>query len=88
MTQIFKRAVAGLGTHALVVGVGHCPDAKPGRGVRKELRTVQNLPSAADGAKLMCDWLIANCQTGSPLLSHRLKSLLPTRRTNRTDMHG
>ena len=70
MTQIFKRAVAGSGTHALVVGVGHYPDAKPGRGVRKELRTVQDLPSAADSAKLMCDWLIANCdRLAAPLAS-------------------
>lgn len=60
MTAIFSRPVAGPATHAFVIGVGGYPDAKPDRGVKKGLRTVKDLPSAADSAKLMCDWLIAN----------------------------
>lgn len=60
MTQVFKRNVAGPATHAFLLGVGAYPDAKPGRGVRRDLRTVQDLPSAADSAKFMHDWLIEN----------------------------
>jgi hypothetical protein len=70
MAQLYKRSVDGSGTHAFVIGVGSYPDAKPGRGVRADLRTVQDLPSAADSAKLMCDWLIANADAlAAPLAS-------------------
>jgi hypothetical protein len=70
MTQIYNQQHAGRGTHALVIGVGHYPDAKPGRGARKDLRTVPDLPSAADSAKLMCDWLMKNRdELAAPLAS-------------------
>nr|WP_294815930.1 hypothetical protein [uncultured Sphingomonas sp.] len=42
------------------MGVGDYPYAKPGQGAKVELENVNDLPSAADGAKLICDWLIAN----------------------------
>jgi hypothetical protein len=63
MTQIFGHAQAGgvkKATHAFVIGVGDYPYAKPDRGAKDELSGVRDLPSAADSAKLMCDWLIAN----------------------------
>lgn len=61
MAQIFyERNVVGPATHAFVIGVGDYPSAKPGKGAISELRTVRDLPSAADSAKLMCDWLIEN----------------------------
>jgi hypothetical protein len=63
MTQIFGPDEAGgvkKATHAFVIGVGDYPYAKPEMGEKDELRIVRDLPSAADSAKLMCDWLIAN----------------------------
>ncbi|WP_373928461.1 hypothetical protein QTN93_15095 [Sphingomonas aerolata] len=63
MTQIFGPAQAGgvqKATHAFVIGVGDYPYAKPEMGKEEKLRGVRDLPSAADSAKLMCDWLIAN----------------------------
>ncbi len=60
MTVIFERQVAGSATHALVIGVGGYPEAKPGRGIDPDLRAVPDIPSAADSAKLMCSWLLSN----------------------------
>lgn len=59
MTLIFERAPdpAKPATHAFVIGVGAYPDAKPGKGVNKDLRAVPDVASAADSAKRMCDWL-------------------------------
>lgn len=45
-------------THAFVIGVGNYPHAQ--LGVQDNLRNVRNLPSAADSAKRMCDWLLSN----------------------------
>lgn len=63
MTTIFARREAERrpkATHAFVIGVGDYPHAKQGQGTNPALRQVRDLPSAADGAKLMCDWLIQN----------------------------
>ncbi|MEP9359536.1 hypothetical protein [Sphingomonas sp. KR3-1] len=61
MTQIFSRPpIQGPMTHAFIIGVGNYPHAKPGQGAKAELRTTKDLPSAADSAKFMCDWLIDN----------------------------
>lgn len=58
MTLLFNREVAGPATHAFVVGVGNFPHAATGD--NPDLVDVPNLPSAADSAKLMCEWLLAN----------------------------
>lgn len=60
MTTIFERAVAAPATHAFVIGVGSYPHAKPGQGIDAALRNVPDITSAADGARLMCDWLLSN----------------------------
>ncbi|KVZ93795.1 MULTISPECIES: caspase family protein [Burkholderia cepacia complex] len=60
MPLMLDRPVKGPKTHAFVIGVGNYPDAKANRGVLDILRGVPNLPSAADSAKLMCDWLLGN----------------------------
>jgi hypothetical protein len=60
MSLIFQRHVEGPKTHALVIGVGNYPHAKPGQGAHPFLRQVADLPSAADSAKLICDWLLVN----------------------------
>jgi hypothetical protein len=63
VTQIFpsdEAARAKKATHAFIIGVGDYPDAKLDGGTDPDLRGVRDLPSAADSAKLMCDWLIAN----------------------------
>jgi Caspase domain len=60
MPLLLDRAVQGQKTHAFVLGVGKYPHAKAGRGVQDKLRRVPDLPSAADSAKLICDWLISN----------------------------
>lgn len=57
MPMLINRAVQGSKTHALVIGVGSYPYAKPGEGIQENLRNVPDLPSAADSAKLVCDWL-------------------------------
>lgn len=68
MTLLFQRAVAGAATHAFVVGVGNFPYAAGGS--VPFLQDVPNLPSAADSAKMMCDWLLANCDNlAAPLAS-------------------
>lgn len=60
MTLLIDRHIDGPKTHAFIIGVGNYPHAKAGRGVQENLRRVPNLPSAADSAKLMCDWLLDN----------------------------
>lgn len=60
MTLLIDRPLVGPKTHAFVIGVGDYPYAKENEGVQENLRGVNNLPSAADSAKLMCDWLIEN----------------------------
>ncbi|WP_157650641.1 caspase family protein [Burkholderia ubonensis] len=60
MPLLLDRPVEGPRTHAFVIGVGQYPHAKAGRGVLDILGKVPDLPSAADSAKLMCDWLLDN----------------------------
>lgn len=60
MTLLLDRTIPGPKTHAFVIGVGSYPHAKLQRGVQESLRRVPDLPSAADSAKLMCDWLLSN----------------------------
>jgi len=60
MPLLLDRPVQGRKTHAFVIGVGNYPHAKAGRGVQEKLRRVPDLTSAADSAKLMCDWLLEN----------------------------
>lgn len=73
MTLILERPVQGPATHAFVIGVGSYPDAKPGKGAKPELRMVSDIASAADGAKLMSDWLIENQdRLAAPLASLEL----------------
>lgn len=61
MTLIFERKdIAGPRTHAFVIGVGSYPYAKQNNGQLKELRNVADLPSAADSAKFMCNWLLTH----------------------------
>jgi hypothetical protein len=70
MTLLWKQARAGPATHAFVIGVGAYPWCKPGKGVQPELRKVADVPSAADSAKLMCDWLIEHKdELSAPLAS-------------------
>jgi hypothetical protein len=67
MTLLFKNSrIDGPCTHAFVIGVGDYPEAKPRRGQLKELQDVADLPSAADSAKFICDWLM---RKGSGLAS-------------------
>lgn len=58
MTLLMERAVAGPATHAFVIGVGGYPFAKPGKGGGQLLEGVADVPSAANSAKLMVDWLL------------------------------
>lgn len=58
MTVLFTRQIDGPAMHAFVVGVGNFPYAAQGQ--TPALFNVPNVPSAADSAKLMCDWLLAN----------------------------
>lgn len=61
MTLLVNRDVDGPRTHAFVLGVGSYPAAKAGvGGVLQSLQKVPDLPSAADSAKLVTDWLIEN----------------------------
>ncbi|MHC8400304.1 hypothetical protein ACYZTX_12695 [Pseudomonas sp. MDT1-17] len=57
---LLDRPIQGPKTHAFIIGVGNYPHARAGHGVQDNLRRVPNLPSAADSAKLMCDWLLEN----------------------------
>ncbi|PLK23539.1 hypothetical protein C0V72_09075 [Porphyrobacter sp. TH134] len=84
MARIFERAIDGPATHAFLVGVGDYPFAKPGKGKLPELRAVRDLPSAADGARLMCDWLIENRdRLAAPLASIELLVSDPPATQNR-----
>lgn len=63
MTLVYQRAVQGPELHALVLGVGAYPYAKPANATADtpaELVNVADLPSAAVGASLFADWLIAH----------------------------
>ncbi|WP_410689087.1 hypothetical protein [Citrobacter braakii] len=60
MPLLFDREIIGPKTHAFVIGVGNYPFAQAGQGVEADLRAVPALPSAADSAKLVCDWLLDN----------------------------
>ena len=82
MTLLYSRAVAGPATHAFVVGVGNFPYAA--QGANEFLRDVPNLPSAADSAKLMCDWLLVNRDNlVAPLASLEVLISDPTDAANR-----
>ncbi|MGZ6317052.1 MAG: hypothetical protein ACXWNQ_07310 [Anaerolineales bacterium] len=84
MTRIFERNVPGPATHAFVIGVGDYPSAKPGKGGKDVLTTVKDLPSAADSAKLMCDWLIDNQDNlAAPLATLEVLISDPAQDTNR-----
>ncbi|WP_349962880.1 hypothetical protein [Rhizobium sp. ZPR3] len=53
-----------------MIGVGDYPHAKPTKGQLKELRDVTDLPSAADSAKFVCEWLKLNTsRLAAPLAS-------------------
>lgn len=60
MQLLLNRSLVGSKTHAFIIGVGEYPHARAGQGVLDTLRSVPDLPSAADSAKLMCDWLLEN----------------------------
>lgn len=63
MTLVYQRAVRGPELHALVLGVGAYPHAKAANATADtpaELVDVSDLPSAATGAALFADWLIAH----------------------------
>lgn len=47
-------------THAFVIGVGDYPHRHPAWGGLPDLNNVRSLPSAADSAKFVTDWLIQN----------------------------
>ncbi len=73
MTRVYERPGLGPGvTRALVIGVGAYPSAKPqfaNNATPKPLRNVKDLQSAATGAVLFADWLIANADTITPPLA-------------------
>lgn len=60
MALVFEDTTVRGGTHALIIGVGAYPKAKPGQGVNPVLRKVKDIASAVDSAKLMADWVLAN----------------------------
>jgi|GEM_PF-1789728 len=71
MTLIYKDdAVQGPAVHALVIGVGAYPLAKPANkkaGTPKALRDVADIDSAAKSAELFADWLIGEAKCSLPL---------------------
>lgn len=73
MTLVYQRAVQGPELHALVLGVGAYPHAKAANATADtpdELVNVPDLPSAAAGAALFADWLIAHAdRLPAPLAS-------------------
>lgn len=71
MTLVFQNDnIEGPRTHAFVIGVGSYPHAKQGKGHLQELRGVDDLPSAADSAKFVCEWLLTNgSRLAAPLAS-------------------
>jgi hypothetical protein len=75
MTLVYENNAAGPGTHALIVGVGSYPFAKPAHereDTPDPLKDVADLPSAAAGAAAFCDWLIGEAKPPSPLLTVEL----------------
>ena len=65
MSLVFERRVVGPAAHALVIGVGGYPFAKPGKSAHGpytpyELIDLADLLSAPVGAKLFADWLITH----------------------------
>lgn len=76
MTLVYQRATTGPGVHALVLGVGAYPYAKPQHATSatpSNLVDVQDLPSAAAGAALFVDWLISHADhLPAPLASVEL----------------
>ena len=57
----FQRDLPGEpATHAFVIGVGDYPHHNPAWNGLPELANVSNLPSAADSAKFVADWLMRN----------------------------
>jgi hypothetical protein len=75
MTLIYQSADPAAACHALVIGVGAYPKAKPAyrkAKTRKALRNVRDLPSAAAGARIFSDWLIADARLTAPLASVEL----------------
>lgn len=84
MSLLLDRNIPGPKTHALVIGVGTYPHAKAGKGVLAELRNVPDLPSAADSAKLVCDWLLQNQdRLAAPLATLEVLVSDPTDPSNR-----
>lgn len=84
MTLVYSRPVpAGAAVHAFILGVGAYPAAKPAgpRATRPpELYNVKDLPSAAVGAGLFADWLIAHADLlPAPLSSVELLVSDPAR---------
>ncbi len=80
MTLVYRRGLdeagvpTGPGVHAFVLGVACYPDAKRGRGALAALRNVKDLPSAANSALLVVDWLVTHQDdlSGTPLASVEL----------------
>lgn len=76
MTLVYQRAVQGPELHALVLGVGAYPHAKPVNvtpATPPALADVPDLPSAAAGAALFADWLITHAdRLPAPLASVEL----------------
>jgi hypothetical protein len=69
MPPVFEDKKVAKGTHAFLIGVGDYPFAKPDKGTNPKLRNVRDLPSAADSAKLMADWLLDNRASLQPPLA-------------------
>ena len=69
MALVFEDKTIAGGTHAFLIGVGEYPFAKPDKGTNPKLRTVKDLRSAADSAKLMTDWLLDNRASLQPPLA-------------------
>lgn len=70
MTLVYEAAGAGPRVHALVIGVGAYPFAKPAHqraDTPRPLRDVADLESAATGAALFADWLISEARCDLPL---------------------
>jgi hypothetical protein len=58
MTLLYQRVVPQPATHAFVIGVGSYPQAKQGVGNDPILQRVADVPSAANSAMLLSDWLM------------------------------
>jgi hypothetical protein len=83
VSLVFERSVTGAAVHALVIGVGGYPSAKPGQSVHgantpAELTNVKDLESAPVGAKHFADWLISHADgLPAPLASVELALSTP-----------